>query len=172
MKPIAVLTALFFYILVGNATADSSFSPLIKAVTNKNASPFAIDSLLKNGADANVKDSDGRSALMLAAMHNPDPLAVYTLIHFGARVNERETTSGKTALFFAVQYNPNPEVIMTLLNNGADQDITDFLGRTADDYADRNPKIKENPVLWLFHKYQPKDEDVEEDTSSDSAASL
>ena len=156
MKFVAVLV-FFLCVQPVCAAENAAFTPLIEAVTKENTSPYAIETLIENGENVNAVDDQGRTALMLAAMYIPDPLAVYVLINHGAKVNAKTPDTGKTALFFALQYNKNPKVILTLLGNGADQDIKDVFGRTAYDYADRNSKLKNDPVLSLFHAYHMED---------------
>ena len=158
MKFAAVLIAFFSWIPCVFAVENASFTPLIKAVTNENASPYAIETLILKGGYVNERDEDGRTVLMLAAMYHPDPLVHYLLIENGAKVNDRTPDTGKTALFYAVQYNSNPEVVSALLNYGADQNIKDVFGRTAYDYAQRNPKLKNADVLWLFSAHHEDDE--------------
>jgi ankyrin repeat protein len=89
---------------------------------------------LENGADVNVRDSDGYTPLMLAvgAKHGTNPNAEITrlLIHHGtdvraeykdkkfARLSEKHTVDTMTALHWAVL--KCPEVIPDLLDAGAD----------------------------------------------------
>lgn len=169
MQSFIVLLLSFFCIRPVYAVEWNDFTPLIKAVTKESTSPYAIESLILNDGDVNAVDDQGRSVLMLASMYHPDPLVHYLLIQGGAEVNARMRDNGKTALFFAVQYNPNPKVVSLLLNYGADQNIKDVFGRTAYDYAERNPKLKGSVVLSLFHKHH--EDDQEDDASSASAAS-
>lgn len=151
------LLSLFFAQPV-SAVENSGFTSLIEAVKKESTSPYAVESLIIKGGDVNAVDEQGRTVLMLAAMHHPSELIPYLLIQGGADVNAKTPDTGKTALFFAVQYNSNPEIVSALLNYGADQNITDVFGRTAYDYAERNPKLKDSEVLWLFDKHHDKDE--------------
>ena len=167
MKSLALFLLSLFVALPASAVEDSGFTSLIEAVTKENTSPYAIESLIIKGGNVNEVDENGRTVLMLAAMHHPSELIPYLLIQGGADINARTPDTGKTALFFAVQYNPNPEIIPALLNYGADQNIKDVFGRTAYDYANRNPKLKNSPVLWLFQKHQ----DTAEEPSSVSKTS-
>ncbi|MBR1777975.1 MAG: ankyrin repeat domain-containing protein [Alphaproteobacteria bacterium] len=167
MKLFSFLLVFFLFSLSAAAETDG-FTPLIKVVTNEKASPYAVESLIQKGGDVNATDDQGRSVLMLAAMHHPSVLIPFLLVSNGAYINAKTPDTGQTALFFAVQYNSNPEVAAALLNYGADQDVKDVFGKTAYDYADRNPKLKGSLVLGLFHEHH--EEDTSED-SSDSAIS-
>lgn len=164
MKLFSVFT-LFFVIGFHAAAQTAGFTPLIEAVKKKTADEYVVGTLLQNGADVNARDEQGRSVLMLAAMHNPHPAVIFMLVKSGAKVNARTPDTGQTALFFAVRYNSSPEVVITLLNNGADQEIEDIFHKTAYDYIDRNPKIKESEAEFLFKDYTP-----EEDSSDDEAS--
>ena len=169
MRLCIVLLLSFFCIRPVYAAEQKDFTPLIEAVTKAGTSPYAIETFILKNGDVNAVDDRGRSVLMLASMYHPDPLVHYLLIQGGAKINEQTRDSGKTALFFAVQYNPNPDVISLLLNYGADQNIQDVFGRTAYDYAERNPKLKGSLVLSLFHKHHETSE--EDEASSVSAIS-
>ena len=147
------------------AAQTAGFTPLIEAVTEKYVSKPVIDTLIENGADVNTRDKQGRTALMLAAMDNPDPGVAYALIKNGAKVNARTPDTGQTALFFAVQYSTNPEIVILLLNKGSDQNIKDVFSKTAYDYMDRNPKIKGSNAEMLFNDYVPEPISSDDDTS-------
>lgn len=155
----------FFTFCVPAAAQTAGFTPLIEAVIKKTANEYVISTLIENGAEVNARDEQGRSVLMLAAMHNPHPGVIFALIKSGAEVNARTPDTGQTALFFAVRYNSNPAVVITLINQGADQDIEDVFHKTAYDYIDRNPKIKGSEAEFLFHDYDP-DEDSSDPESS------
>ncbi|MBP3403974.1 MAG: ankyrin repeat domain-containing protein [Alphaproteobacteria bacterium] len=156
----------FFLAFSFHAAAQTAgFTPLIKAAAQKTVDEYAIGTLIQNGANVNSRDEQGRSVLMLAAMHNPRPAVIFALIKSGAEVNARTPDTGQTALFFAVRYNPNPDVIITLLNNGADQDIEDIFHKTAYDYIDRNPKIKGSEAEFLFKDYDPGEESSDDEAS-------
>ena len=81
--------------------------------------PRGIEAALKDGANANARNSEGYTALMAAAMKNPDSEAVKVLLNAGADIDARLLT-GATALMMAAINNSNPEVIKVLLNAGAD----------------------------------------------------
>ena len=88
----------------------------------------------------NARNSDGMTPLMLAAMLNGERHMIQTLVHGGARVNERGP-GGKSALMYAVQFTMNPEVISALLVAGADRNLKSDAGLTAWDYSKANPNL-------------------------------
>jgi len=77
---------------------------------------------LEQGADANVADGDGRTALMLAAF-NGHTEGVRLLLGHRARVDDRDAAH-RTALIYAAS-GPNPETVRALLEAGADVDAVD-----------------------------------------------
>ena len=109
--------------------------------------PDIINVLLKAGADINVKDSNERTALMLAARKNPNAKVVAALAQAdGSNINE-QGTRGWTALFWAAYSSENPEVIMTLINAGADPKINGNANELAVDYARRNKSLAGSEAL-------------------------
>jgi ankyrin repeat protein len=87
--------------------------------------PSVVRILLDAGADARAKDSDGKTALMLAARHG-NLSTVQTLIDAGADLNATDD-DGWTALMFVDE----AEVARVLLNAGADFTIKNKDGETA-----------------------------------------
>lgn len=91
--------------------------------------------LLRYGADPNIQDSYGRTALMLHSFFEfyDDEFAkkistAQFLIENGADINIRDN-EGRTALFYAV-WGVNEEAIKLLIDHGADVNIRDKKGMT------------------------------------------
>ena len=78
--------------------------------------------LLGEGADVNMKDEDGRTALMYAA-YNGHVEVIKKLIEKGALVNQRDNY-GRTALMMASS-GPYPQAAKLLLDNYADPNLAD-----------------------------------------------
>lgn len=78
-----------------------------------------INDAIKNGANVNAKRDDGLTALMWAALNNPNPEVITALVKASANVSATDN-KGWTALMFAVNQNSNPEVITALIKAGAD----------------------------------------------------
>ena len=88
--------------------------------------------LLEAGADVNVQNSDGQSALMLAATEGCDEL-VRLLLDAGADVNAQDS-SGRSALMLAAEEG-NDDLVRLLLDAGANDKTQCCLGHTALSYA-------------------------------------
>lgn len=98
--------------------------------------------LLQNGADANLKDGEGNTPLIVAAM-NAFPDGVRVLLASKAQV-DGANGKGETALIKAVHMRDQASVQL-LLQAGADADRTDNLaGMSARDYAARD--VRTGPI--------------------------
>lgn len=84
--------------------------------------------LLDRGAQVNLQDKDGNTALMIASS-NWYPRAVQLLLDRGAQPDIRDK-KGRTALIIGVR-RTNTENVKILLEKGADVRIQDLKGRTA-----------------------------------------
>ena len=82
-----------------------------------------IDDAIKNGANVNARDGNGRTPLMYAAWNNVNPEVITTLIEAGADVNVANK-NGDTPLMYAAQLNgidvPNHYAMRLLISAGAD----------------------------------------------------
>jgi len=87
-----------------------------------------VERLLSAGADVNARDSDGRTALHMAARYGHVEIA-QSLLRHGASVDVRSSSGGDTPLFLAVGSVWAP-VVRLLLDHGADPSI-----RTADGWS-------------------------------------
>jgi ankyrin repeat protein len=76
-----------------------------------------VELIVAKGADANVSNNFGKTALMLAAENNQTEIAK-VLIGGGAKVNDRDN-HGKTPLFYALGTEANLETVKLLVENGA-----------------------------------------------------
>lgn len=87
-------------------------SLLMKAV--KNGNDWEIRSLLESGADVNVKDNDGWSALMYAVRYQNNLEVVRLLLRNGADMTAMNKY-GSTPLDLAATYSSNPEILRSIL---------------------------------------------------------
>jgi hypothetical protein len=94
--------------------------------------------LLAAGADINVKDRGGKTALMWAASRGFGTCAE-ALLDGGAEVNAADN-EGMTALMWAAS-NGFPKIVEALLDSGADVNAKNNDGETALDLAEGNKKI-------------------------------
>jgi uncharacterized protein len=109
---------------------------LIKAVYRGDTN--AVEHMVAKGADVNVKDKDGITALMWASTLGHTETAKF-LIAKGADVNAR-TPNGDTALIFAAT-SRYIDTVKILIDHGADVNAADKTGRTALMMAGRQEDI-------------------------------
>jgi ankyrin repeat protein len=99
--------------------------------------------LLKEGADADIKDQDGLiSPLYMVAMENRGGYEktneiIKILVDGGADINTGARFSNITPLMWLAQ-NGNIEGVKYLVEKGSDINIKDEYGQTAIDYAKKN----------------------------------
>jgi ankyrin repeat protein len=117
-------------------TRTGALTPLMVAASN--GSGAVVQTLLKAGADPNLRGSDGSTALMTAAASGSVE-AVTALLDHGADVNAQETARGETALMFAAAANRAP-VVSLLIKRGANASLPSRLVRLA-----RAPEYGERP---------------------------
>jgi ankyrin repeat protein len=130
---------------------DRGRTPLMAAAA-WNPNPEVITTLLKAGADIKARDENGATVLM-AATYNTNPEAItMTLLKAGADINAQNKVGMTPLIMFAARYNTKPEVITTLLNAGADAKVKDSDGKTAFDYAQLRPDLKDTDVLRQLQK--------------------
>ena len=86
---------------------------LMKAA--KSGNEWQVKRLLEAGADTNIKDKDGWTALMYAVRYNEGLECVELLLNAGADI-KNENNYGLTALTLAATYNNNPKILTKLLD--------------------------------------------------------
>lgn len=99
-----------------------------------------VDAMLERGADINIRDEDGNTALMIECRDEPSLANVLELIKRGADVNIQNARK-ETALMFTADeahYLETGKVLMVLLENGAnallvDADADNALERLSED---------------------------------------
>lgn len=91
----------------------------------------AAELLLDNGANVDVKDKDGNTALRYCS----DVKCIKFFLQYGADINARNL-AGETLIFSSEL---NKDVIELMIKNGADVNVKNFKGETALFY-ERNPK--------------------------------
>ena len=112
------------------STASRGEGQLLNAV--KRGDEPGVLAALSEGADVNVVDKNGSTALMWAA-NNGHEACVRILLENGADVNA-VNKDGQTALMYAANEG-HEACVRTLLENGADVNVVDSIGRTVLMYA-------------------------------------
>jgi len=107
--------------------------------------------LIEKGADVNLNDDLGRSALMMAASWGNLEI-LESLIEKGADINAQDNY-GSTPLMWSIWKPDNFSVIKALLDKGADVNLVDMHGKTALMYGIEN----DNKLEELLRKYKARD---------------
>ena len=100
-----------------NRKGPAGSTPLMYAVLYADAATVRL--LLTSGADPNVRNDAGATALMWAAR---DPEKAALLVDRGADVNAR-SNGGRTPLLIAAGWGGPPVVVKLLLDHGADPNV-------------------------------------------------
>jgi ankyrin repeat protein len=110
--------------------------------------------LLNKGANTEIKDRDGNTALHDAALVG-DPTALSYLISMKARVNATNN-NGETPLILAV-HRRDIDAVQALIDAGADPKIQDTIaGKSALDYAKQDPRLAPIQKVLEEAKAPPK----------------
>jgi ankyrin repeat protein len=116
-----------------NVKGLNEATPLITCVARSWAP--AVQKLVDSGADINAQDSDGDTALHVAATINNEQI-FKLLLDKGALVDVKNKVGG-TALMWAASYDDEPAV-RALVAHGASLDLKDSDGLTALGWAKKN----------------------------------
>jgi ankyrin repeat protein len=110
-----------------------------------NQNPEVVMVLLTKADPRNAfwPDAKGWTPLMYAAWNNPSAEVIAALLKAGADTRAGDKQSGMTALMCAAQRNQNPDVVTALLEAGANAKSRDKFRKTALDYAEDNPKLRD-----------------------------
>jgi ankyrin repeat protein len=128
MKVLRTLAALA--VLAWPTFAQNLDSRLAEAARSQD--PAEVTRLLKEGANPNARDKNGRTPLMESASEGYTPV-VRALLENGAEVNAKDHV-GWTALFWAA-FSNRTETLRALVAHGADVNARDGEGRTALSWA-------------------------------------
>lgn len=93
-----------------------------------------------------LRDKDGNTALMIAAMGNSNLEVINYLLSLGIDINTKNN-QGDTALIKAASLTSEPKIIEALLTAGADPTIKNLDGTVAYEYAQLNPDLQGSETL-------------------------
>lgn len=148
------------------AMHESSFlrTSINKVATNalmlatKKAHVDCMRILLEGGASTEVRDEDGITPLMFAAMAKDAHVRMRTtamlgvLIENGANIDSQHNNTGFTPLIYAILYE-NTNAVQFLLENGADINIRNRNGNTAQEIAEVLPGSEMDAIRELLHDH-------------------
>jgi ankyrin repeat protein len=137
------------YLLTGNNPniRDRKKVPLLHYAAIAGV-PKTVRVLIRHGAQIDLTDSLGNTALIQAAAYGSTTVTTI-LLEKGAKIDE-ENRQGETALIKAAKTG-HLEVVKILLEKGADPTFADFTGRTALDHANQN---RQPEIVRLLTKAQ------------------
>ncbi len=103
------------YQLIGSPDAADSKGVTLLMKAAKAGNNWELKNLLNSGANVNLKDHDGWTALMYAVRYQENTSIVDLLIDSGAQVKAKNSYN-VSALMLASTYNGNPEILRKLLS--------------------------------------------------------
>lgn len=137
-----------------NATGDDGDSALVAVEACKGdvvtSRVELVEFLIARGAAVNLRNREGRTALMYAA-RNGDAPAVNALLRSGASVNTVDN-NGETAIIKAATNSCNEETVRALLSGGADLNARDHKGRNALDSFRASYACPESRVGYVLQE--------------------
>jgi len=153
IKQEATLEPLFFLLKRGanvNVINANGCSLLHLAALNGEIEMMRV--LLDKGAIIDSQDKDGKTPLFYAVGTTPSQLKTTRfLLDRGANVNFRDIEHGRTLLHHAT-INRAHKIIRLLRNAGADRELKDNNGKTAEDYMPKSKRQPSNGVLGRRRK--------------------
>lgn len=129
-----------------------------------NGDKQGVKDLLEAGADVNIRNKWGMSALMYAA-EGDHPGIVDVLLEGGADINAKNN-DGSTALMISAIHGCK-YAAYALLEAGADVNIKNNNGKRAVDYARENESLKGTHVLKRLEELSGNNDDNNADNADD-----
>ena len=111
-----------------DARDDCGWTPMMRAAAGGHLE--VMECLLDHGANLHQQEKTGQNALMAAVLNNREN-TTQALILRGAEVNVQEQSMGLTPLMWAAR-NGNAQITEWLLEAGADPDVRNHWGQTAE----------------------------------------
>ncbi|MCR4735077.1 MAG: ankyrin repeat domain-containing protein [Treponema sp.] len=104
----------YIYEPIDNPNEADSFNRTVLMKAAKAGNDWQVKALIEAGADVNLQDKDGWTALMYAVRYQEGLECVQLLIDAGAEIKVKNNY-GSSALILASCYNNNPDIIKKLL---------------------------------------------------------
>ena len=132
---------------INDTESEYGFTPLIWAAKNNDTNGGeVIQVLIDHGADVSIKDKNGFTAILYAAMLNRNEDVIRTLIQNGVDINQIGPKN-VTPLMGAISMNSNINITKLLLDSGADVSVISEEGKKAIDYALELERFKGTEIL-------------------------
>ncbi|HHT11112.1 MAG TPA: tetratricopeptide repeat protein [Candidatus Atribacteria bacterium] len=132
---------------INDTESEYGFTPLIWAAKNNDTNGGeVIQVLIDHGADVSIKDKNGFTAILYAAMLNGNEDVIRTLIQNGVDINQIGPKN-VTPLMGAISMNSNINITKLLLDSGADVSVISEEGKKAIDYALELERFKGTEIL-------------------------
>lgn len=109
--------------------------------------------LIKNGANVNLRDNEGRCALFyVSGYYDTDKDKVRLLIKNGANVNSQDNHCVTSLMRKCGEYKINIDIVKLYIENGADINLSDKMGGTCIMWALYQKKINDVAIKFLIEK--------------------
>lgn len=126
-----------------NVADQKKRTALMLAASNGHTA--VVEYLISEGGDIDAKDGDNQTALMYASRRSFNETAA-VLLKNGAEVNVQSKKKGVSPLMLAAVWD-NVVLVNMLLARGADANLTDIFGRTAEGLAQKKGNSAVTDIL-------------------------
>ena len=154
-----------------NAQSMSSFSPDISAIKDiiKSENIVALDKVIADGLDVNMRDGNGNTLLLYALQHNKNLKIVRKLISAGADVNAPAAEDGMTPMLWVVSTASRLQaevmpVLKNLNNEEEEEDEEDDEDSSLDEKIEKEVIVRMSKAINLLKLLMENNADVSQET--------